>query len=182
MKIAVFLSSRMGKSPALAQLAKDCGAWLAEKGHELVYGGEDYGLMSVLAGSVIENGGRSIGVIPNLPLMMANVHPKLDEYIYVPDMAERKTAMMKLAEGFIALPGGFGTLDEFSEVLCENRLSETQKPVALINQNGFYAPFAAYLQNMLAEGMIDPEDFEFLRIADTLEEAGAFLEGFGKPL
>ncbi|MBO4872687.1 MAG: TIGR00730 family Rossman fold protein [Lachnospiraceae bacterium] len=180
MKIAVFLSSRTGKSPELAQLARRTGAWLAENGHELVYGGEDYGLMSVLANSVIENGGRSVGVIPNLPLMMANVHPGLNEYIYVPDMAERKTTMLKLAEGFIALPGGYGTLDEFSEVLCENRLSDVKKPLALLNQNAFYTPFRAYLENMLAEGMIDPEDFDFLRVADSLEDAAAFLEGFGK--
>ena len=180
MKIAVFLSSRMGKSPDLAQLARRCGAWLAGSGHELVYGGEDYGLMSVLADSVIENGGRTVGVIPNLPLMMANVHPRLSEYIYVPDMAQRKTTMLKLADGFIALPGGFGTLDEFSEVLCENRLSDIKKPLVLMNQNGFYTPFRAYLENMLAEGMIDPEDFDFLRFADSPEDAAAFLEGFGR--
>lgn len=180
MKIAVFLSSRMGKSPEMAQLARRTGAWLAERGHELIYGGEGYGLMSVLADSVIENGGRVIGVIPNLKLMMTNVHPKLDEYIYVPDMAERKAAMMKLADGFIALPGGYGTLDEFSEVLCENRLEQMTKPLALINQNGFYTPFGAFLDNMLAEGMIDPEDSRLLRIADSLEAAAAYLEGFGQ--
>ena len=180
MRIAVFLSSRSGKSPALAQAARDCGAWLAENGHELVYGGEDYGLMSVLAGSVREHGGRAIGVIPNLPLMMANVHPDLSEYVYVPDMAERKSTMLKLADGFLALPGGYGTLDEFSEVLCENRIGEMAKPLALLNQNAFYEPFRAYLGNMLAEGLIDPEDLDMLRIADTLREAAAFLEGFGK--
>jgi uncharacterized protein (TIGR00730 family) len=182
MKIAVFLSSRMGKSPALAGAARACGAWLAESGHELIYGGEDYGLMSVLANSVRENGGRVVGVIPNLPLMMANVHPDLSEYIYVPDMAERKQTMLKLAEGFLALPGGYGTLDEFSELLCENRLSESARPLALLNLNGFYEPFKAYVDNMLAEGLIDPEDMDTLRIAATLEEAAAFLEGFGKAM
>ena len=161
MKIAVFLSSRMGKSPALAEAARTYGAWLAESGHELIYGG---------------------GVIPNLPLMMVNVHPDLSEYIYVPDMAERKQTMLKLAEGFLALPGGYGTLDEFSELLCENRLSESAKPLALLNLDGFYEPFKAYVDNMLAEGLIDPEDMDTLRIAATLEEAAAFLEGYGKAM
>ena len=181
MKIAVFLSSRMGSSPVLKETAEKTGAWLAGAGHELIYGGEDYGLMSVLAGSVIAHGGRVTGVIPNIPLMMENVHPRLSSYVYVRDMAERKDAMLRLADGFLALPGGFGTLDEFSELLCANRVfPEQARPLALLSVNGFYKPFEGLLANMLAESLIDAEDLNWIRVADDLEVAAAFLEGFAE--
>ncbi len=176
MRIAVFCSSRMGGDPAFAKAAEAFGAWIAEEGHELVYGGEKYGLMEVLADSVIKKGGRAIGVVPNISMMLEHVHPDLNEYIYVRDMAERKQTMMRISDAFAALPGGPGTLDEFSEVLCLNKIGEMDKPLVLLNINGYYEPLKEFLDRMTALQLADPSDPDQFFIADTAEEAAAFLK------
>ncbi|MBP3728804.1 MAG: LOG family protein, partial [Lachnospiraceae bacterium] len=104
MKVCVFLSSRMGKSERYRQLTLAFGQRLAKAGHELVYGGENYGLMAVLADTVLEEGGRVSGVIPNLSPMKEHAHPGLQEYHYVLSMSERKDSMIRLADAFVALP------------------------------------------------------------------------------
>ena len=176
MRIAVFCSSRMGSDVAFAEAAEAFGAWIADEGHELVYGGEKYGLMEVLADSVIKKGGRAIGVVPNIPMMLEHVHPDLSEYIYVRDMAERKKTMIRLSDAFAALPGGPGTLDEFSEVLCLNKIGEIDKPLVLLNISGYYGLFGKFLDRMTDLSLADPSDPDRFLIADTVEEAAAFLK------
>ncbi|MBO4839155.1 MAG: TIGR00730 family Rossman fold protein [Lachnospiraceae bacterium] len=175
MKIGVFLSSRMGKTGAYRRLTEELGRWLVKNGHELVYGGENYGLMAVLADTVLAEGGRAAGVIPNLSPMKENAHPGLQEYHYVLSMAERKSLMIKLADGFIALPGGIGTLDEFSEVLCLNAIGALDKPLVLLGTGGYYEPFRAVQEKILEERMADESSFERFLITEDLDEAGKFL-------
>lgn len=176
MKIAVFLSSRMGKSPAYRTLTEELGRWLASEGHELVYGGENYGLMAVLADTVVEAGGRAAGVIPQLEPMLSCAHPRLQEYHYVRSMAERKERMIALADGFIALPGGIGTLDEFSEVLCLNAIGALDKPLVLLGTGGYYEAFRRVIETFLEEGMADEAALRRLLITESIEEAGRFLK------
>ena len=178
MKIGVFLSSRMGKDPVYAEAARRTGELLASQGHELVYGGENYGLMSVLADSVRQHGGRVNGVIPNIPMMLEHVYPDLQEAVYVRDMSERKAVMMRLADAFLALPGGPGTLDEFSEVFCLNKIGEIDKPLVLVNIKGFYDPMKDYLKKMEEEGMADLSDEDSICVKDTPDEAIAFLKAY----
>ena len=176
MRVGVFCSSRMGARPAYAEAAADLGRKLAEAGYELVYGGEEYGLMKVLADSMLGAGGRVTGVIPNIPMMMENVHPRLQEYVYVKDMAERKNVMLHLADAFAVLPGGTGTLDELSEVLCQNKVGGMDKPLALISIDGYYEPLKRYLETMVNEGMMDREDLRQIGWGSSAREALDFLE------
>ncbi len=171
MKIGVFCSSRMGSDPAYAEAAADLGRRLAQAGCELVYGGEEYGLMKVLADSVLEAGGRVTGVIPNIPMMLENVHPRLQEYVYVKDMAERKKTMLRLADAFAVLPGGTGTLDELSEVLCQNKIGGIDKPLVLISIKGYYEPLRKALETMIGAGMMDAEDLRQAGCEASPEEA-----------
>lgn len=175
MRIGVFLSSRMGRTDAYRKLTEELGRWLVRNGHELVYGGENYGLMAVLADTVLAEGGRAAGVIPDLSPMKENAHPGLQEHHYVRSMAERKDLMIRLADAFIALPGGIGTLDEFSEVLCLNAIGALDKPLVLLGTGGYYEPFRAVRDKILAERMADESSFERLLITEDLEEAGRFL-------
>ena len=175
MKVAVFCSSRMGNRTEYAEETRKLGLALAEAGCELVYGGEEYGLMKVVADSVLARGGRVCGVIPNIPMMQEHIHPHLQEYVYVRDMAERKSMMMKLADAFIALPGGTGTLDELSEVLCQNKIGEMDKPLLLLNVAGYYDPLWQFLEQMVTEGMMDETDPAQLMMAPTASEAVAAL-------
>ncbi len=176
MRIAVFCSSRMGADPAYAEAAAELGRRLAGDGHELVYGGEEYGLMKVIADSMLEAGGRVTGVIPNIPMMMENVHPRLQEYVYVKDMAERKKVMLHLAEAFAVLPGGTGTLDELSEVLCQNKVGGMNKPLVLINVKGYYEPLRQVLENMIGAGMMDAEDLRQVGCEASPEAALRWLQ------
>ena len=175
MKIGVFLSSRMGRGEAYKELVVRFGHWLAEQGHELVYGGENYGLMAVLADTVLAAGGRVSGVIPQLSPMLENAHPGLQEYHYVGSMAERKERMIALSEAFVALPGGIGTLDEFSEVLCLNAIEVIRKPLVLLGTEGYYEPFRGVVQKMLAEEMADKEALTCLLITEEIEELQSFI-------
>lgn len=175
MKIAVFCSSRMGHNKALKELAGALGAWLAGKGHTLIYGGEYYGLMAVLADAVLDGGGRLVGVVPQIPSMLENVHPRLSECIYTQDMADRKRKMLSLADAFIALPGGPGTLDELSEALCANRIGVMAKPLVLLGTAGFYDPIRQLVESMRQEEMIGEQEDRLLLITESLSETEAFL-------
>ena len=179
MKIGVFLSSRMGRTDVYRQLTEKLGRFLAENGHELVYGGENYGLMAVLADTVLAAGGRAAGVVPDLSPMRENAHPGLQEIHYVRSMAERKTLMIDLADAFIALPGGIGTLDEFSDVLCLNAIGALHKPLVLLGTDGYYEPFRQVQNKILQEGMADPSSFSLFLITEDLDEAGRFLTTAG---
>lgn len=175
MRIAVFLSSRMGKGDSYRQLTIQLGRWLAHQGHELVYGGENYGLMAVLADTVVEAGGRAAGVIPQLEPMLSCAHPRLQEYHYVKSMAERKERMIALADAFIALPGGIGTLDEFSEVLCLNAIGVLDKPLVLLGTGGYYEAFRQVTETFLKEEMADEAALKRLLITEDIEETERFL-------
>ena len=143
-RIAVFCGSNVGVDPQYAEQAALLGATLAQRGLGLVYGGSQVGLMGVVADAVLANGGEVVGVLTAALVDAEIAHVDLTELEIVGSMHERKARMADLASGFIALPGGFGTLDETIELLTWNQLGLIAKPVVFLDVNGFFDPLFAF--------------------------------------
>jgi len=157
-RVCVFCGSNTGNHPAYRAAAEQLGALLAERGIELVYGGGNIGLMGVLADSVLARGGRVIGVIPDFMLAKEVGHNGLTELRIVGSMHERKAVMSDLSDGFIALPGGFGTFEEFCEVVTWSQLGLQSKPCGLLNVESYYAPLLELFDNAVREGFLRVEN------------------------
>lgn len=175
MRIAVYLSSSMGNKECYKEETIRLGKWIAQGGHTLVYGGTSNGLMGVLADTVREGGGDAIGVVPGYERISSCIHPDLTECVRTEDMATRKNCMIELADAFIALPGGPGTLDELSDILSLTRVGALKKTLVLYDVDGFYRPLYAFLQQMLAEGFAEQKDFEYLLVSGDVDEIGEFV-------
>lgn len=156
MRLCVFCGSSLGGDPAYKRAAAALGAELAARGIGLVYGGASIGLMGVVADAALEAGGEAIGVLPEALAGLEIAHEGLSELRIVASMHERKAQMAALSEGFIALPGGIGTLEETFEVWTWSQLSIHAKPVGLLNVNGFYDRLEAFLDHMTAEAFVKP--------------------------
>ncbi len=148
-RICVFLGSNLGAKNEYLIATRKLGALLAERDITLVYGGSNQGLMGELAGSVLKHGGKVIGVIPECLIKKNHAHTALSEIIATQSMTERKTLLKSLADGFIILPGGVGTLDELFEVLTENKVGLHNKPIGVLNVSHFYNPMLQLLENMV---------------------------------
>ncbi len=155
-RICVYCGSRPGRDPAFAAAARGLAGALAERGLELVYGGGGTGLMGVLATEALARGVRVTGVIPRALVARELAHAGLDELVLVDSMHERKARMEALSDGFVALPGGFGTADETFEMLTWSQLGFHAKPVGLVDVRGFFAPLLAFVDHATAAGFIDP--------------------------
>ena len=175
MNIAVYLGSSGGNAPEYAALARDFGAWIGKAGHSLIYGGTATGLMGELASSALENGAKVTGVLPDVPVIMARRHPGLTECICTASVAERRSRMIELADGFVALPGGLGTVDEISEVMSLASLKILAQPIVLLGANGYYEPVKAWLKHMIDAGFSRPEYYFNTLITESIAEAGSFL-------
>ena len=171
--VCVFCGSRAGTRPEYAAAARALGALLAERGLTLVYGGGNVGLMGHIADAALAAGGRVIGVIPQSLVDREVAHHGVSELRIVRTMHERKALMNDLADAFVALPGGFGTLDEFFEVLTWAQLGIHGKPCGLLNVAGYFDPLLAAADHMAAEGFLRPEHRHML-LAGT--DARALLE------
>jgi len=156
-RIAIYCGSNKGVRPEYIAAAETLGALLAREKIELVYGGGCVGLMGVLADAALKNGGHVIGVIPEKLVIKEVVHEKLPDLRVVKTMHERKALMAELADGFIALPGGYGTYEEFCEVLAWSQLGWHQKPFGLLDVAGFYRSFLEFLDHATREGFIRPQ-------------------------
>jgi uncharacterized protein (TIGR00730 family) len=153
-RITVFCGSNSGLDPIYADQAREMGRSLAERGWELVYGGGRVGLMGVVADACLAAGGRVIGVIPQLLADLEVAHPGLTELRIVRSMHERKAMMADLSDGFIALPGGYGTWDELFEALTWTQLGIQSKPCGLLNVHGYYDALIAMLDGAVTAGFI----------------------------
>jgi uncharacterized protein (TIGR00730 family) len=165
-RIAVYCGSNKGARPAYAAAARELGTLLARENIELVYGGGMVGLMGIVADAVLQHGGHVIGVIPQKLVIKEVVHETLPDLRVVKDMHERKALMAELADGFIALPGGYGTFEEFFEVLAWSQLGWHPKPFGLLNIAGFYQPLLEFLDHTRDEGFIRPQHRELVLVAD----------------
>ena len=153
-RIAVYCGANTGARPEYAAAAKQLGELLAREKIELVYGGGMIGLMGLVADAVLKHGGHVIGVIPEKLVVKEVVHEALPDLRVVKDMHERKALMAALADGFIALPGGFGTFEELFEVLAWSQLGWHHKPVGLLNVGGFYDRLLGFLDQAKDEGFL----------------------------
>jgi hypothetical protein len=156
-RICVFSGSRPGFRPAYAKAARDLGEAIARAGMGLVYGGASVGLMNDVAEAALANGAEVIGVIPQSLMDREVAHHGLTELRVVPTMHERKALMYELSDGFVVLPGGFGTLDELFEILTWAQLGLHAKPIALFNVEGFWEPLTSLLAHFVREGFV-PDD------------------------
>jgi uncharacterized protein (TIGR00730 family) len=155
--IAVFCGSNFGNSNAYADGARRLGQALAEAGITLVYGGTTKGLMGVVADALISAGGTAHGVITEQLRQRGHSHPDLQRSEIVATLRNRKERMAELADAFIAMPGGIGTMEEMMEVWTMNQLSEIDKPVGLLNIADFYRPFLAFIDHMVTCKFLPPE-------------------------
>ena len=170
MKIAVYCGSTPGNDPLYTEMAHELGRWMGQNGHELVYGGSSTGLMGATADGVLAEGGRVTGVIPNVALIMGRRHPGLTQVIQTETMAERKTVMLEMADAYIALPGGIGTLDEITEIMSLHSLGIVRGPVILYNMNGYYESMRAVLDNILTHGFGKADYFRDVVFAEDLSQ------------
>ncbi len=153
---AVFCGARAGASAAYAKAANELGAELGRRDFGLVYGGAGHGLMGALADGALSAGAPVVGVIPKGLLSQEFAHPKLTELVLVDSMHERKARMAERAHGFIAMPGGFGTLDELFEAVTWVQIGIHQKPIGVLNTQGFFDPLLSFVAKALEQGFIAP--------------------------
>jgi len=169
-QITIFCGSSSGNETVFVEQAKILGKLLVKQKIDLVYGGAKIGIMGALADAVLESGGKVIGVIPTFLRTKEVAHYQLTELIVVETMHERKMKMNELSDGIIALPGGFGTLEELFEILTWAQLGLHQKPIGLLNVNGFYDSLIAMIQTTVDKGFLKELDQQRLLISDNAEE------------
>jgi uncharacterized protein (TIGR00730 family) len=169
MNICVFCGSASGLHPEYANVAGTFGKLLAENEHSLIYGGGNIGLMSLVADAVLENHGKVVGIIPSFLAEREVAHQGLTQLEIVGTMHERKMRMAELANAFVALPGGWGTLDELAEILTWKQLGLIQQPVVLVNTRGFFDSLLAQMQLMVREGFLREENLKFVQVSSTPE-------------
>ena len=169
-KIAVFCGSSVGFDPIYKQAAIQLGNAFVKRDITLVYGGGKIGLMGVLADTILNQGGKVIGVIPELLKKKEVVDCNVTELIVTQTMSERKVVMSKLSDGYISLPGGFGTLDELFEGITMSQLHIEEKPNALLNTNGYYDHLLSQIERMIADGFVKSSNKELLIVSRNVEE------------
>lgn len=169
-RLAVFCGSGIGASPVYIQGAIALGNELVQRGITLVYGGSVNGLMGTIADTVLEQGGKAIGVLPDFLKSKELAHPGLTELITVSSMHERKAKMAELADGFVVLPGGAGTMDEFFEIFTWAQLGLHQKPCGLLNIQHYYDPLIALFRHMSQEQFLQEKFVSALLIQEHPKE------------
>ncbi|NJN26801.1 MAG: TIGR00730 family Rossman fold protein [Cyclobacteriaceae bacterium] len=176
--ICVFCGSSMGFHPIYEKSAYELGKRLAEENIGLVYGGGSVGLMGVLANAVMEHGGQVTGIIPRFLYEKEVGHDGLSKLVIVNSMHERKQKMAELSQGFVAMPGGIGTLEELFEIFTWSQLSLIKKPVALYNVHGFYDDITRFLDKLVHEGFLKSETVSTLinshNILELIEKLKAY--------
>lgn len=179
--VCVYCGSRMGNRPAYAEAARRLGKALAGRGITLVYGGGKVGLMGVLADAVMAAGGQVIGVIPQALVDKEVGHHAVSELIVVHDMHQRKLKMATLADAFIALPGGIGTLEELFETFTWLQLGFHQKPVGLLDVEGYFSHLNTFLDRMVEENFLRADQLAMLHRSTEAESLLDELAGFEAP-
>ena len=169
-KIVVFCGSSLGFNPIYKHAAIELGDYFVNNDITLVYGGGKIGMMGVLSESILKKGGKVIGVIPNLLKKEEVVNKNVTELIITKTMSERKVIMSKLTDGYISLPGGFGTLDELFGGLTLGQLHIEKKPNGILNINGFFNHTLKQLDHMVSEGYLKKENKEMLLVGNNVSE------------
>ena len=181
-RVCVFCGSYIGNHPVYAEAARALGEGMARRNWTLVYGGAKAGLMGIVADAVISNGGSAIGVIPYALGDKELAHQGLTELRFVDTMHERKAMMENLSDAFIVLPGGFGTMDEFFEIVTWAQLGIHQKAIGLLSIQDYYRPLVQFIDHVVAEGFIKPHQREIIQSSPDPEALLTLLETYTPPL
>lgn len=168
--LCVFCGSAMGLDEVYKQAAEELGVRLAQAGIKLVFGGGHIGLMGVVADATLANGGTVTGVIPESLQQRELAHDRLSELHVVDSMHTRKALMADLAEAFVALPGGLGTFEELCEILTWGQLRFHNKPIAILNINGYYDTLLELFDHAVGQGFMKPENRELLNVSNSIDE------------
>ena len=176
MNITVYLGANEGNDPFLKETVRELGAWIGTNGNTLVYGGSKSGLVGELAESVLQAGGKVIGVEPQFFIDAGFVYDEITELITTKDMSERKAKMIELGDVFIAFPGGTGTLEEITEVMSKVSLKHLDAPCILYNLNGYYDSLKQLLEHMIEMDLSSEEKQEGIYFAEDLEEIQRILD------
>lgn len=180
-RLCVFCGSRSGSEAGYERLASTLGRTIAEEGHTLVYGGGGIGMMGIVADAVIAHGGGSLGVMPESLTEKEVGHAGLDRLEVVPDMLSRKRRMIELADGFITLPGGLGTLDELFEVLTWSQLGLIDKPLVLLDDNHYFQAILEWLDHAVDQSFMDAIHRDRLIVCRDPGEAVRVAAGRSEP-
>ena len=176
MNITVYLGANEGNAPFFKEAVHELGLWIGTNGNTLVYGGSKSGLMGELAESVLQAGGKVIGVEPRFFIDAGFVYDEITELITTKDMSERKAKMIELGDVFIAFPGGTGTLEEITEVMSKVSLKHLDAPCILYNLNGYYDSMKQLLEHMIEMDLSSEEKQEGIYFAEDLEEIQRILD------
>jgi uncharacterized protein (TIGR00730 family) len=176
--VAVYCGSSSGNNPIYEDIAYQTGRVIAEKGMRLVYGGAKVGLMGQVANGALHHDAQVIGVIPHFLKSKEIVHEELTKLFVVDSMHERKHKMYESCDAFIALPGGFGTMEELFEMLTWGQLGLHQKPIGVLNVNGFYDALLMQADKMVQEGFMKKDNRDMLLSAETIEQLFDLFENY----
>ena len=179
--VCVYCGSSTGTDPRHLVTAAELGRLLARSGVQLVYGGASVGVMGVLADAVLAEGGRAIGVLPRGLFRREVAHPGLTELHEVESMHERKQLMFDLADAFVALPGGLGTLEELAEVTTWAQLGIHHKPIAVLDVAGFWRPLLDFLDSLVVEGFLPETSRQLILQVDRVEDMLPALAAYEPP-
>ncbi|MCA6068532.1 TIGR00730 family Rossman fold protein [Chryseobacterium sp. RG1] len=179
--ITIFCGSSFGSDNVFKEQATLLGQTLAKQDIQLIYGGADVGLMGAVADGALNAGGKVIGVLPHFLQSKEIAHKQLTELILVETMHERKTKMNDLCDGVIVLPGGYGTLEEFFEMITWAQLGLHKKPIAILNIDGFYDDLIKLVQTMVDKGFLKQINREMLLIGDNIDELLEMMRNYKAP-
>lgn len=168
-RVCIFCGGREGNQAEIRDLVKELTIALVHRGIEIVYGGGHCGLMGIVADAALEQNGKVIGVIPDALVEREQAHERVSQLIRTKDMHERKAKMYELADAFIALPGGVGTMDEFFEVLTWKQIGVMDKPILLFDAKGYFQPLLAAFAQMVQSGFTDAEVFAQVKVHGRIE-------------
>lgn len=180
-RIAVYCGASKGNNPVYEQAAIELGNWIIKHNYELVYGGGKAGLMGLIADTVLKKNGIVTGVIPTFLKDRELAHDGLKDLIVVSNMHERKAKMIELANCYIALPGGPGTLEEITEVISWGRIGQHKNPCIFYNVNGYYDLLEQFYDKMVADDFLTQSDRDKILISSDLTEIDAFIESYIPP-
>ncbi|AEV95937.1 LOG family protein [Pediococcus claussenii] len=180
-KIAVYCGAASGANPVYERAAKELGEWLVANNYGLVYGGGQFGLMGAIARAVLDNGGHVDGIIPKELDARGATLKSVTNLEVVENMTVRKGRMMELADGFLALPGGPGTLEEISEVYSWSIIGDNKKPCVLYNINHYYDPLKTMYQQMTSQGFLTQQAHDKLLFSDSMDKIREFMENYQPP-
>ncbi len=175
MKICVFCSANAAIDPAFFVKTEELGRWMSEKGHTLVYGGVNQGLMECIAKAVKDSGGRTVGVIPRIVEKRGRISDYVEVEILCDNLSDRKQLMLDKSDVFIALPGGIGTIDEVFTIAASATIGYHEKRVILYNINGFWDALIQMMDDLQQRGMVRGQWRDYIAVASTIEELETIL-------